>query len=213
MAQAKIVQCQICGLAIPLMMLLPSLVQANERGGGAMIMIGGYHVSLAFTAPAQAGRNLVRVQIMDGTAMPVSGARLEISAMPVENKQHAENRGSGTQTMGDMQGMEHAPVIVPANNMPSADRVLATQMVAPSNNLSKLTGDYFGIINFSAGGHWMLNTRLSINGQTLDADFPVDVAGGSASFAILAGFFVLNAVIIWAASVIRRKAFLSDLSG
>jgi hypothetical protein len=51
----------------------------------------------------------------------------------------------------------------------------------------------------------MLNTHFNINGQTLDADFPVNVAGSSASFAILAGFAGLNAVIIGAAAVTKRK--------
>jgi hypothetical protein len=47
----------------------------------------------------------------------------------------------------------------------------------------------------------------------LNAAFPVDVAKDSTSFAILAGFAVLNALIIWVASQNKRKAVIAEIPG
>jgi hypothetical protein len=51
----------------------------------------------------------------------------------------------------------------------------------------------------------MLTVHFNINGKTLEADFPVEVTGGSPSGGILAGFAGLNAVLIGVAAITRRK--------
>jgi hypothetical protein len=97
--------------------------------------------------------------------------------------------------MGAMHGMGHGPAAVPV------------QVPAKETD-----AEYSGVITFSAAGHWMVNTHVSINGQMLMADFPVDVAGASSffAFAILVAFIGLNALIIWAASFTKRKSVLPE---
>ncbi len=201
-ARPKIHKELICGLAIFLLTLMsPSMGLASSGGEGIPIMVGGYQISLAFTEPAKAGKNLFHVQILDGKGMSVKGAQVEISAMPGETLQpHPENMAGmdsgthGMERMDGMQGMNHAPMAVPAK---------------------AIEDEYVGVITFSAVGHWMLNARFNINGQMFNADFPVEVAKASSFFAIsiLAAFIGLNALIIWAASKTKRKPALSKPIG
>lgn len=207
MAHTKIVRWLTCGLAISLLiMMLPGTALANSANEGTTVTIDEYQVSLVFAEPVKAGENPLHVQILDGMGVPVNGTRVEISAMPVgtqqEDMKSSEHMMDG---MKGMQGMSHSLATAPVHDMASMGGLDATPTLVLSNEQFRKTGDYFGIITFSAPGHWTLNTRFSINGQTLDANFPVNVvASHSASFAILAGFAGLNALLIWAASVTRR---------
>ena len=85
------------------------------------------------------------------------------------------------------------------HSMEGMRSISPTSATVPANDIE---GDYVGVIRFATAGHWTLNPHFSINGQTLNADFPVDVASGSSSFAltVLAAFAGLNAFIIWVAS-------------
>ena len=96
--------------------------------------------------------------------------------------------------MQDMEGM---------HSMEGMSSISPTPATVPASDIE---GDYVGVIRFASAGHWTLNTHFSINGQTLNADFPVDVASGPSSFAltVLAAFAGLNAFIIWAASFTKR---------
>ncbi len=209
MAQAKILRWLLCGWAISLpMLMLPGTALAHGGGGGTVI-IGGYQVTLAFTEPARAGENLFHVQILDGMGMPSRGAQVIISAVSAESAQPHQGSMEGMADMegmagmkgsanemggtGGMHGMSHAPVAVPV-------RVSANET----------EGGYVGVIAFSAAGHWLVNTHVSINDQMLMADFPLAVESGSSSyaFAILAAFIGLNAFIIWLASLTKRKPVL-----
>jgi hypothetical protein len=195
-----------CVLAISLL-ILQGTTLAIGISDGTTVTIDGYQVGLIFAEQAKAGDNSLHVQILDKKGLPVSGARVEISAMPVKDTQnHQKNMDSGAHTMDGMEGMSHSPATAPVHDMSSMGGLEATPTQVLSNEQFRKAGDYFGIITFSAAGHWMLNTHFSINGQALDADFPVNVvASHSASFGILAGFVGLNALIIWAASVTRRN--------
>ncbi len=211
MAQTTIARWLICGLAISLPLpMLPGTALAHGESGGTLI-IGGYQVSLGFTEPAKAGQNLFHVQLLDGMGLPAKGARVTLSARPAVSAQPAQgsmegmegmhSMGSSANTMsgmGGMHGMSHGPAAVPV------------QVTANETDT-----EYSGVITFSAPGHWTLNTHATVNDQMLMADFPVDVAGGSSAYALtaLTGFIGLNALIIWAASITKRKPFAAQPTG
>jgi len=71
--------------------------------------------------------------------------------------------------------------------------------------LGEEPGEYEGEISLPASGHWMLTVHLRLDGETFEADFPVDVAGGSPAKSILAGFAGFNTVLIGVAAFTRRK--------
>ena len=217
MAQIKILRRLICGSAIFLLMfMLPGMATAYGVGEGALVKIGGYQVSLVFEKPAKTGENPLHVHILNGAGMPVTGIRVDINAMPIEDwRQHQKSMESGAPAMGGMQGM-HGMNHGSINNMPDMPgmgAMGAMPTAVTSNELPGMGGDYVGAVTFAAAGHWILNTHFSINGQMLNAAFPVDVAKDSTSFAILAGFAGLNALIIWIASQNKRKAVIAELPG
>ena len=221
------------GLVISLFVLmLPGTALASPGGEETTVTVGGYQVSLVFAEPAKLGVNSLHVQILAEMGMPVSEAQVEISAMPVEDTtQHEENMENDEPVMGGMEGMDSpaAPTAVPSNAIPgmhgmeSAPVVeetpvddhpveavtpvdghpveAVTVMLEPDHE----SGEYAGEISFPEAGHWMLTVHLSIDGENLEADFPVEVTGGSPSISILAGFASLNAVLIGVAAFTRRK--------
>ena len=205
MAQTKLVRWLIFGLVISLLILMLQGTFLTHYGGkGAMVTTGGYQVSLAFPEAIKAGRNPVNVKILDETGIPVSGARVEISSIAVKVMQHPQaTMENDAHMMSGMHGMNHA-----MHNMPGMN---TAPTVARSRGLNRMPGDYFAVITFSAPGQWTLNTHSSINGHTLDANFPVNVvANHSASLAILAGFAGLNVLIIWVASVTKRRTVIAE---
>lgn len=206
------------GLAITLLVLmLPGSALASPGDQGTTITVGGYQVSLTFVEPAQAGTNSIHVTILDEMGMPVSNAQVEIRGMPVnETDEHEENMQPTEPDMGGMEGMDPpAPTAVPTESMHGVEsshgvdestndnqhEETVTAILEPGHE----SGEYGGEITFSNTGHWMLTVHFSIDGETLEADFPVEVTGGSPSGGILAGFAGLNAVLIGVAAITRRK--------
>jgi hypothetical protein len=196
MTKTKIIKWGTCGLVIFLLILMLSgTVLTHDRGDGTIVTTGGYQVILAFPERIKIGRNPMSVKILDGAGIPVSGAQVQVSTMPVKYAQQQAIMNSGMHMMNGMHGMHHD--MSGMNPAPS---------VARSHGLQRMPGDYFGVVPFSAPGHWTLNTHFNINDQMFDANFPVNVVESHpASFAIFAGFAGLNALIIWAASVFKRR--------
>lgn len=214
MAQITRLKWLICGSVISLLILiLPGTAPAHGVGEGATVKVDGYQVSLVFAEPAKTGGNPLHVHILNGAGMPVRDAQVGISAMPIEDwRQHQKSMESGA-PMGGMQGMHgmnHGSVNT-MPDMPDMPGMGAMPTAVTSNELPGMGGDYVGAVTFAAAGHWILNTHFSINGRMLNAAFPVDVAKDSTSFAILAGFAVLNALIIWVASQNKRKAVIAAI--
>lgn len=211
MSQAKMLQWLGGGLAVSLLVLLwPG--QAPEQSGGDVLQatLGDYQVRLQFAEPLTAGDNLVQVRVLDNTGWPVKDARLEIMGTlapkpAASSHQHHEGMAgmegmdmaamtamdSAAPEMGGMHSMGHAKVAGPAVIVPNATPGMA--------------GDYAGEVTFATAGDWLLNTRLTRNGQTLNAELAVTVANRSPPWGIIAFFIALNALIIWVASVTRRN--------
>ena len=206
MTQIKLVRWQIFGLVISLLiLLLVGKFLAQDGSKGATVSTGEYQVSLSFPEAIKVGRNPVNLKLLDSKGIPVSGAHLEINSIAAHPEATME---SHTHMMSDMPRMNHAMHAM--QNMPGMN---PEPIVARSHGLNRMPGDYFAVIPFSTPGQWTLNTHSIINGQTLDANFPVKVVEShSSSFVILAGFAGLNVLIIWIAFVNRRKAVLSEPS-
>ncbi len=195
MTKRNIIRWGICGLSI--FLLIQTLLgkdPAHDNGKGIMITNGGYQVSLAFPEPIKAGINPLSIEILDKRGAPVSGTSLEISSMLVNHTQQV-SKDIDAHTMEGMSGMTH--------DMPGMNVALTETR---PHGLQRIPGVYYGAVTFSAPGHWILNSRFNINDQVLDANFPINVVEShSVSFVIFAGFAGLNALIIWAASVSKRR--------
>ena len=205
MVQAKIVRQLACGLAISLLML-PGMAAAHGGGEKTTVITGGYKVSLDFEEPAKIGGVPVHVKILNAMGQPVSDAQVIVSASALEQAQGSMD--SGAAAMGGMHNMAGMEGMAGMHDMAGTNAVATVTL---SNELHRKAGDYIGVITVPAAGHWLLNAHFSVDGRMLNADFPVEIAGDySTSYAILAGFAGLNALIIWAAAVAKRNPVVPE---
>jgi hypothetical protein len=66
-------------------------------------------------------------------------------------------------------------------------------------------GEYVGEIRLDKTGAWTFIVHFSLNGELIEAEFPVTVIEASQNLGVLAGFFGFNATVIIAAAVLKRK--------
>jgi hypothetical protein len=228
MALTKLVRGLTCWRVVFLsLLILPIAVLAHEAGEGTTITVDGYKVTLVFPEQLKVGENPVHLQILDAMGMPVSGSQIEICAravsgtrianctQPMEETEQQKSLRISAAAMGGMHGMHGmSPAPAPAETKKGHDMAGMEGMEGmegmdhtgsmPANGQQDMTGEYVGMIGLSATGYWMLNTRFSVNGQTLHTNFPVAVVGSWAPYAILGGFALLNALIIWVAAAKRK---------
>jgi hypothetical protein len=143
--------------------------------------------------------------------MPVTNAEVEVSAMPIEGMEMATEAPSvgvmtSNNSMDSMEMATEAPATgVMKPNAPAADghaEENITVMLEPTTE----SGEYAGEVHFDTSGEWMFNVHFTVNGETTEVDFPIDIARAlSTNYAVLGGFFGINATVIAAAAVLKRK--------
>jgi hypothetical protein len=68
------------------------------------------------------------------------------------------------------------------------------------------SGEYAGELHFDASGEWMFNVHFTVNGETTEVDFPVEIARTlGLNYAVLTGFFGFNIAVVAIAAVLKRK--------
>lgn len=226
-----------------LMLVLPGAALADGGEGGYEASADGYHFSLVFSGPVKTGQNEFHVLITDTMGMPVSGAMVEVIAMPAgEMAEHDE------QPAEEMHGMEMAtPIPAPADDHgmpgmePSHDAPAATPAPADAHSMPEMeptspvetethdegegeargpepvavslasgheAGEYSGEIDLATSGNWTFSVHFTLDGQMSEVEIPVEVARASSNVGILAGFFGINATVLAAAAIFKRKTTL-----
>ncbi len=85
---------------------------------------------------------------------------------------------------------------------PSAhDKQALTVMLEPAHE----SGEYSGAIALDKSGAWIFNVHFTVNGEMTAVEFPVEVVRAGSNIGILAGFFGINAIVIAAAAIMKRK--------
>lgn len=203
-------------IVIALLLAFPKTVLADGGEGGTEQEVNGYHIILVFTEPIRVGENQFHIQIADAMGMPVTNAEVEVSAMPAEGmSEHDENEEVATEVpstgvmTSNSDGMDmesEAPATgVMQPNEPAADEhgeEVLTVMLEPTTE----SGKYAGELYFDASGEWMFNVHFTVNGETTEVDFPVEIAQTlGLNYTVLAGFFGINAAAIIVAATLKRK--------
>jgi len=198
-----------------LLLAFPKTVFADGGEGGTEQEVNGYHITLIFPEPIKTGENQFHIQITDSMDMPVTNAEVEVSAMPTEGmSEHDENEEMATEVpstgvMTNSDGMDmgsEAPATgVMKPNEPAADEhgeEVSKIMLEPTMD----SGEYAGELHFDASGEWMFNVHFTVNGETTEVDFPVEIARTlGINYAVLADFFGINAAAMIAAATLKRK--------
>jgi hypothetical protein len=199
-----------------LLLAFPKTVFADGGEGGTEQEVNGYHIALIFTEPIKTGENQFHIQITDSMGMPVTNAEVEVSAMPAEGmSEHDENEemaaevpstGVMTSNSDGMDMESEAPATgVMQPNEPAADEhgeEVLTVMLEPTME----SGEYAGELHFAASGEWMFNVHFTVNGETTEVDFPIEIARTlGLNYAVLAGFLGINGTAIATAAILKRK--------
>ena len=223
MTQKKQIKRLLYGVIVFLLILLLPGTAFSQSGadGGMSVDVGGYSIHLVFLEPATTGENLFHVQIFDEMGMAVNGAQVHVSSASVDNaEEDHETMDAGAPEMSDMGAMnsvtptpEHTgpghTAIVESSSQPGEQHESHDgEQVEPAKTLlepSAEAGEYAGAITFLQAGPATLTVHLTINGASLEAQFPLEVARSSSVYAILAGFLALNVTIIGSAAILKRK--------
>ena len=196
-------------IAVALLLAFPASVLADGGDGGSGKQVNGYHVKLVFVEAVKVGKNQFHIQILDAAGMPVPNAEVEVSAMPTEGmvmETEAPAVGMMTSNSGGMDMATEVPATgVMKPNKPAADEhsdETQTIMLNPAIE----SGEYAGEFSFSTSGEWMLNVHFTVNGETTEVDFPIEIVRSlSLNYAVLAGFFGINAAAVTAAAVLKKR--------
>jgi hypothetical protein len=192
-----------------LLFAFPKTVFADGGEGTIEKEVNGYHIVLTFVEPVKAGENQFHIQITDAMGMPVTNADVKVSAMPTEGMEMATEApavGVMTSNSGGMDMATEAPATgVMKPNKPAADEHsedVLTIMLEPTVE----SGEYAGNLSIATSGEWMFNVHFTVNGETTEVDFPIDIARTlGLNYATLAGFLGINATAIATAAVLKRK--------
>jgi hypothetical protein len=216
-------------LTLALALTLTRTAHADSGEAGSKVTVNGYQIVLILTGPATVGENKFHVQITDAMGMAVTTAEVEVTAMSAENmSQHEDSAAShtsgadNTHAGSDVHGVE-APAAhtdmggmsMPAEPSPHDTETDTHAEPADAAHAETLTamlepgveeGEYAGEISLDKSGAWTFNVQFTLNGELIEAEFPVTVVEASQNLGVLAGFFGFNTTVIIVAAVLKRKA-------
>jgi len=206
-----------------LLLAFPKTVFADGGEGGSEQEVNGYHIRLIFIEPVKAGENQFHIQITDAMGMPVPNAEVEVSAMPAEGMSaHDENSDTATEAssagvmtsnndkggMGMEMATEAPSTGVMKPNEPAAD-AHGEENIAVMLEPTTESGEYAGEVHFEKSGGWMFNVHFTINGETTQVEFPIEIGRSlGLNYAVLAGFFGINITMITTAAILKRKTVI-----
>lgn len=208
-------------LVIAILLLTPTTAFADGGEGGYVVTANGYQVELIFKGPVAIGENEFHIQITDSMGMPVPDAEVEVSAMPAEGMtEHDEDEEMATEapSVGVMTSNNTVDGMDMATEVPSTGVMKPNEPAADEHSEESLTimleptmesGEYAGEIHFETSGEWMFNVHFTIDGETTEIDFPIEIARTlGLNYAVLAGFFGINGTVIAAAAFLKRKSLV-----
>ncbi|GAB1469349.1 hypothetical protein MASR2M66_02250 [Chloroflexota bacterium] len=208
-------------LVIAILLLTPTTAFADGGEGGYVVTANGYQVELIFKGPVAIGENEFHIQITDSMGMPVPDAEVEVSAMPAEGMtEHDEDEEMATEapSVGVMTSNNTVDGMDMATEVPSIGVMKPNEPAADEHSEESLTimleptmesGEYAGEIHFETSGEWMFNVHFTIDGETTEIDFPIEIARTlGLNYAVLAGFFGINGTVIAAAAFLKRKSLV-----
>ena len=213
---------------LTLLLASPNAAFASEEDSGHLeVEVNGYHVALTSQNGWIKGENTLMVSLTDEMGMPVREAEVEILILPKaeehaeteehgvsETDEHAESDADGhTQpeadehegeeehdSMSDMEmdASESETVEASAHDEASMDPVTMTA--------SAEAGVYMTDTQFASSGEHDVHVMFQVNGELLQADFVVEIAGTSSKTVVLWSFFLVNVALITSAGALKNQS-------
>lgn len=201
-----------------LLMVFPGIALADGGNGGYEATANGYHITLVFSEPVRTGVNEFHVLIADSMGMPISNANVEVIAMPNEampaheeessDEMHGMEMSTETPAQEDAHGMSGMDMSseTETNAHEEAEEVShAEEPAAVTLTSGHAAGEYSGEIHLDASGDWIVNIHFTVGDQITEVEIPIEIPRTVSNYGILAGFIGINATVITAAAITKRK--------
>ena len=196
----------------------PYTVLASEGDGGHQleVEVNGYHVALSSQSDWVKGENTIVVTLTDGMGMPLRNADVDILIAPKsdghaepESDSHgveAQNDSMPGMDMGNDQPQESMPGMdmgAPVEEMPAHDEEIATSIAMTESDEH---GVYIVETHFESSGEHEVQVMFHVNGEMLQADFVVEVAGTNSKTVVLWSFVMVNIALVASAGFIKKQS-------
>lgn len=179
----------------------PGVVLASEGDGGHGLEaeINGYHVTLASQNEWAKGENTIIVTLTDEMGMPLSDAGVEILIAP-KSDGHAEPEA-------DAHGAESVHESMPEMDMEETEELDAHEEGSKPIAMTESHehGTYIAETHLEASGAHEITILFHVNGEMLQTDFLVDIAGTTSRTIVLWGFLFVNVGLVTCAGILRRQ--------
>lgn len=202
-----------------LLMVFPGTALADGGNDGYEATANGYHITLVFSEPVKTGVNEFHVLIADSMGMPVSKAIVEVIALP--NEEMSAHEQESIDNNHDMEMAAETPTPQDAHGMSGMDMSNETEtnaneeveVAAHAEEPIAVTlaggyeaGEYSGEIPLDASGDWIFKIHFFLDNQMTEAEIPIEVPRTISNYGILAGFIGINATVVTAAAITKRKS-------
>jgi hypothetical protein len=196
------------------------LADEGEGGHGMEVEVNDYHVTLSSLNEWVKGENIIVVTITDAMGMPVSDAQVEIL---IAQKKADSHTAVGSYSHGEAETDAHAePQVNTHAPEPSRDSMedmddheeensepvtheeqTATPLVMTESHEH---GEYVLETHLDSSGEHVVQVFFHVDGETMQADFTVDVPGMASKTVVLWSFLLLNVGLVVSAGVFKTQS-------
>jgi hypothetical protein len=200
----------------------PYTVLANEGDGGHQLEVDGYHVTLTSQNDWAKGENTIVVTLTDSMGMPVRNTDVKILIASKSNGQtesksemdtvHGTDQQQDTmpgmdmgndQRQESMPGMDMGAPAIETSDMPTHDEENASPI---SMTESDEHGMYIVETHLESVGKHDVHVMFHVNGEILQADFVVEVAGTNSKNIVLWSFVMVNVALVASAGLMKKQS-------
>lgn len=190
---------------------LSARASEGDGGHGLEMEVNGYHITLDSQNEWAKGENVLVVTITNSMGMPLSDADVEILVAPKEEHDESETDTMSGMDMGNDQPQEPEPgVMKPVANNPSGHDEETSSPIAMTESEH---GMYTVQTHLETSGEQNVHVYFHVNGEMLQADFIVEVAGSNSKFIVIWGYVTINVAVIAVASVMKKQKSLTVKGG
>jgi len=202
-------------ILLAILFAAPTSVRANEGdgGGGMEAEVNGYHVTLDSQNDWGKGENTLVVTLSDDMGMPVSDAEVEILITPKADgheSSETDTHGSGQEEampgmdMGNDPPQESVPGVMSANN-PSDMSAHEEESASAIAMMESEHGMYMVETHLESSGEHEVHVMFHADGEMLQADFIVEVAGSNSKTIVLWSFVAINVALVASAGIVKKQ--------
>jgi hypothetical protein len=186
----------------------PYTVLANEGDGGHQLEVDGYHVTLTSQNDWAKGENTIVVTLTDSMGMPVRNTDVKIliaskSNGQTESKSEMDTVHGTDQRQESMPGMDMGAPAIETSDMPTHDEENASPI---SMTESDEHGMYIVETHLESVGKHDVHVMFHVNGEILQADFVVEVAGTNSKNIVLWSFVMVNVALVASAGLMKKQS-------